>query len=198
MAIDDSTQIEEWRPVVGWEGLYEVSNIGRVRRLSRVTTRKDGTLQTWPDRIMSLPLNSWGYPSVGLTRDGRKSTALVHRLVAFAFIGPGGPEVNHKDGDKTNARVSNLEWVTSKQNKEHAWGIGLRNRSHLPIHYGVKANGAKLTPETVLAARAEHQRGASIHGLSRKYGVDRKTMRSAIRGRNWGYLPIPPAPSRET
>lgn len=99
---------QEWRPVVGYEGLYGVSNYGEVRKT-------DGT-------PMKGNINSYGYRVVGLTKNGRRKDKKVHQLVALAFLPtiPGKDYVNHKDGDKLNNFVDNLEWVTKGENSRHA------------------------------------------------------------------------------
>ena len=96
---------EKWRPVVGYEGLYEVSDCGRVKSLRRGI-------------IMKLQKNQDGYPTVGLSRDGKFQVKTVHRLVALAFLdNPNNyPEVNHIDEVKQNNCVKNLEWCTHKHN----------------------------------------------------------------------------------
>lgn len=95
---------EIWRPVVGYEGLYEVSNTGRVRRVSDLMVLKFS--------------DSRGYYGVHLRKDGKRKTFRVHRLVAQAFIlNPDGlPEVNHIDENKSNNSVDNLEWCDHKYN----------------------------------------------------------------------------------
>ncbi len=111
---------EEWRPVVGWEGRYEVSNLGRVR-----------TLLSRP-RIRRVNPNKGGY--LRLTMRAPFGTRSVHILVAEAFIGPRPApppgcyriEVNHKDGIKANCRLSNLEYLTQLENGQHASRMGLR------------------------------------------------------------------------
>lgn len=102
---------EEWRDVIGYEGRYRVSNLGRV----------SGT------KILSPQVNNAGYYVVHLYRDGQRSIALVHRLVAFAFVlRPfGSSEVNHLDGVKLNNPASNLEWVTRIENVRHSIATGL-------------------------------------------------------------------------
>lgn len=99
---------ELWLPVIDYEGIYEVSNYGRVRRV-------DGG-------IMNGNINSYGYRVVKLTKNGRQKDKKVHRLVALAFIPTirGKDFVNHKDGDKLNNYVENLEWVTRGENNRHA------------------------------------------------------------------------------
>jgi len=99
---------EIWKPVIGYEGLYEVSNLGRVKSIPRVGT-KGG--------ILSLKERA-GYYCVDLSKNDSRSTIDVHRLVAKAFIDNQSnlPQVNHKDENKHNNHVDNLEWCTCKYN----------------------------------------------------------------------------------
>ena len=109
--------VEIWKPIAGYELLYEVSNLGRVKSLKRNTT---------VGGIMKLQINR-GYVQVSLCKQGRHCTKKLHRLVAEAFLpNPyAKPEVNHKDGNKKNNRVSNLEWSTGSENINHAFSTGL-------------------------------------------------------------------------
>lgn len=120
--------MSEWRDVVEWEGIYQVSDAGEVRSFSRTVYRKDGKSQTFRGKAMRPTLNSKGYYSVRLSSPDRRRVVPIHRLVALAFI-PNPRlvrEVNHIDANKRNNRVSNLEWVDSAENKRHAWRMGLR------------------------------------------------------------------------
>lgn len=125
-------ETEEWLPVVGFEGIYEISNIGRVKRCRRsqiYTTSRGTHNRIFSERLMKL--SEGEYVTVCLTKDGTFSYPGVHRLVAQAFIPnpENKPEVNHKDGNKHNNNVTNLEWVTSKENIQHAIQTGLSDRS---------------------------------------------------------------------
>ena len=103
---------EEWRPIEGYEGLYEVSNTGRVRSLDRYCYRLH------KGKVLSPAKDTDGYLQVVLHCNGKQHQRKVHRLVAQAFIeNPDNlPEVNHKDEDKTNNRVDNLEWCDRSYN----------------------------------------------------------------------------------
>lgn len=121
--------MEIWKDVVGYENIYEVSDIGRIRtKENKVTyTTKHGE-RKWKQRILKQKTSKDGNKRVILWKDGKEETWLVHRLVAFAFLEqPNNGEniVNHIDGDKTNNIVENLEWCTSKENNNHAFDNSL-------------------------------------------------------------------------
>lgn len=113
---------ERWRPVVGYEGLYEVSNQGRVKSLSR--WRKGGSRNPTcavRERILSpSPVNRYGHLAVGLSRDGVLTKRTVHSLVAEAFLGPrpDGMEVAHNDGDCAHNSADNLRYATRLSNMQ--------------------------------------------------------------------------------
>lgn len=112
---------EEWRDITGYEGIYKVSNMGRVLSLERLVWNGKG-YKTEPQKILKQGRNHKGYPIVYLSKDAKQKTISVHRLMAKAFIpNPlNKPQVNHIDGVKTNNIVSNLEWCTNQENQEHA------------------------------------------------------------------------------
>ena len=125
-AISTTAAVEEWRPVKGWEGLYEVSNLGRVRSLDRYVVHKTIVKKNYTKlmkgRILSQTINSQNkYLTVGLHDGGSYRCVRVHRLVAEAFIpNPDNlPEVNHKDEDKSNNKVDNLEWCDRAYNMNY-------------------------------------------------------------------------------
>jgi hypothetical protein len=129
--------IEEiWLPVVGYESYFEISNCGNIRSLERIicfeTKSKSGKPITKTNIIKSknlkISIGNHGYYQVNLCVNGTQKTVNVHRLVAKAFIPnpENKPEVNHKDGVKTNCTVFNLEWNTCSENNQHAYDTGLR------------------------------------------------------------------------
>lgn len=118
---------EQWKPVQGYENIYEVSSIGRVRSLDRCVICNDGNKKSCVGQLLRPHLNRNGYCVVHLRNDGVSHCMLVHRLVGIAFIpnDENKPQINHKDGNKTNNCVENLEWCTAQENMEHAWRTGL-------------------------------------------------------------------------
>jgi hypothetical protein len=115
--------MEEWRDIKGYEGLYQVSNLGRVKSLSRTIERsKYGSIFV-SEKILSTN-STKGYLYVSLCKCGKQKRVRVHRLVAEAFIPNQDnlPEVNHKDENKENNAVSNLEWCTNKYNCNYGTG----------------------------------------------------------------------------
>lgn len=134
---------EEWRPVKGYEGLYEVSNMGRVK-----------SLHYGESRILKQSVSSNGHMKVDLNKDRTSNTKQVHRLVAEAFI-PNPMNlsvVNHLDGDKHNNCAFNLEWCTYRQNTLHAIKLGLFNPS---LHSTVNRRGPKGKPIVVYTKTGE-------------------------------------------
>ena len=161
--------IEEWRDVVGYEDLYQVSSMGRVRNVRRGTV-----LKTHPDRA--------GYIKIGLSKNGRQTGKFVHRLVAEAFID--NPEsktdVNHKNGIKGNNNLSNLEWNTRSENLLHAYRTGL-----LVVKHGEEASRSKFTEEQVSEIKILHESGISQSSIARVLGVTQPTISYIVNGVNW-------------
>ena len=130
--------MEQWKDIKSYEGLYQVSNYGRVKSLPKKRITGTG-FYIQKERIMSLQIKTKRYYGVGLTKDGAHKNFLVHRLVADAFIeNPNNyEEVNHIDCNKLNNKVENLEWCTAEANLEHAFKNGLLT----------KTKGRKLSKE---------------------------------------------------
>ena len=115
---------EIWKDIVGYEGLYQVSNLGNVKRLKSYKGRGKGYIVE--EHLIQPSINSRGYQTVDLCKNGKTKTFSMHRLVAIAFLDNSDnlPEVNHKDEDKTNNCVDNLEWCDRVYNNNY----GTRNK----------------------------------------------------------------------
>ena len=164
---------EEWRDVIAFEGWYQVSNCGNVRR-ARAGKR------TYVGRLLKPSRRKSGHLTVYLRKEGDDLQREVHRLVAAAFIGPcpDGKEVNHIDGNPANNHADNLEYVTRSENVLHAYRIGL-----LRANCGEDQHLAKLTTEQVIVIRG--CKGVPSTLLARVFGVSRATIQSVQRLRTW-------------
>lgn len=154
---------EVWKDIAGYEGLYQVSNRGRVKSLARNTT-KGGILTELECRN--------GYVRVQTSRGNTREKFLIHRLVAQAFIlnPKNKPQVNHIDGNKKNNNLKNLEWVTAKENTNHGMEIG-----SIDIK-GEKHYQQKLTEKDVLEIRHLLSRGWTQKTIGRAFGVAEGTI----------------------
>ena len=164
-------QLIEWRAVPDCGGAYEVSSAGEIR--SRWNPGNHRICDKW--RILRPSIGAVGYPVINLFVSGARRQAYVHRLVALAFLGvPPAPhyEVNHIDGDKTNARAGNLEWVEPSANVRHAVRTGLSPSGSRHVR-------AKLTPEDVATIRAASGTIRQSE-LAAHYGVSQATISNVI------------------
>lgn len=131
-------QLEAWKPITGYEGLYEVSSYGRVRSLDQLMLKSNGVIQKHTGRILSAFMTK-GYKSVTLRNakaESRKKNYLVSRLVGIAFVDgyEDGLLINHINGYKLDNHYTNLEWVTHKENTAHAIQMGLFKFDALHAH----------------------------------------------------------------
>jgi HNH endonuclease/NUMOD4 motif len=178
---------ERWLPVVGYEGVYDVSDAGRIRRVGRAARNGNGHGGgARIGRILKPQKHRGGYRAIQLWKDGKLRNFLIHILVAQAFIGPvpEGKEVNHDDGDKPNCAVSNLEYLTRADNMKHAYRTGLRVAK--PIIVGETHHNAKLTMEKAREIRRRYKpRVCSLKMLAREFDLDHKTIHSVISHKTW-------------
>lgn len=162
--------MEEWRPVVGYEGLYEVSNTGQVRSFDRYVKYSNGRIHLHKGKVLSPSIRTDGYLVVVLSCNGKHKMCLVHRLVTEAFIPNTDnlPQVNHKDEDKTNNSVENLEWCDNKYNMNY--GTRKRRVIETKIEKGI------LDPELCYLSKKEHNKIYYIK--HRDYLLQKKRERS--------------------
>jgi hypothetical protein len=152
---------------------YEVSNLGRVK--------SNGQRKT----ILKPTINSKGYHRIGLMLGSKKKNYRVHRLVALAFIpNPDDkPEVNHKDGNKDNNVVDNLEWSTHSENVQHSFDNNLNHTK------GEGSHKAKLTEEDVLEVRKLYDTGKYTHReLGKMFDVNHSLVGKIVRRENWKHI----------
>lgn len=120
--------MEEWKDIKGYEGLYMISSLGRVKSLQPRGGNRNGMPRKGKEHILTPYISSTGYYKVSLVKNNKRSDKRIHRLLASAFIpNPNNkPNINHIDGNKLNNRIDNLEWCTQKENTIHAIETGLR------------------------------------------------------------------------
>lgn len=174
--------VEDWKPVVGFEGRYEVSNFGRVRSVNRIAIshRKEGSVER---RLIGQLLRPGAQKPGHLTvAIGRGNSRLVHALVLEAFVGPRPNDMEglHRDDNPTNNRLDNLRWGTRSDNLFDA------------VRNGKKANGervwsAKLTEDAVRFIKT-HASDQSMSSLARRFGVTISAVRQVMRGITWRHI----------
>ena len=142
---------EIWKPVVGFEGRYEVSNLGKFKALAREIIYTDGRKGYLKEKLIKGSKMKIGYIAVSFDSKTRKS---AHQVVAEAFLGPSEyrTTINHKNGDKTDNRLCNLEWASYKENNDHARSTGLNNQ------HGEKCNLSKYSDQFIDAVRNVYAR----------------------------------------
>lgn len=175
---------ETWKPVLGYEGSYEVSNLGRVRSLDRTRVFRDGRTRQYPGVMLAGYVGTHGYAAVNLA-SGSTRTVVVHRLVATAFVPhtEGKDWVNHIDGDKLNNRADNLEWCSPKENTAHMIGLGLAK-----FPKGEQMGLAKLTESDVVVIRSLAARGMMLKDIADCFGVAPPVISNICARKAWRHV----------
>jgi hypothetical protein len=164
---------EIWRDVLGYEGLYQVSNTSRIKSL-----RRRGTIK---DLFLSPCLNGSGYEVISLHKEKKQKIAFVHRLIAAAFIPnpKNKPNINHINGIKSDNRLENLEWCTQKENLIHAHKTGLKSAS------GEKNSQSKITASQAIEIFISKEKGCS---LKKKFKISEQAICDIKKGRTWSHI----------
>lgn len=169
---------EVWKKIKDYPD-YEVSNYGRIKSLSRVSVRGANL----KERIIKGGIDTRGYQMIHLVNNGDRKTLLVHRIIAKAFIcnAFSKPDVNHKNGIKTDNRVCNLEWSTTQENIIHAYGNGLCSS-----RVGHENGRALLTENQVLEIRQIKDK--KISKIAVKYNVSWSCVSNIIKRKTWTHI----------
>lgn len=174
---------ETWRDIAGYEGMYQVSNLGRVRSLDR--TDKRG--RKWSGKVLAPIKTKLGYLHIHLLSDGKPETAKIHRLVAESFIpNPDNlPEINHKDENKANNVVTNLEWCDRRYNTTY----GKFTHEYISNRVSGENNGrSKIKKKEAEEIRRLYVRGSrdfNITKLAEAYGLCPSQIGNIVRGESW-------------
>lgn len=161
---------EEWRDIPGFNG-YQASTFGNIRSVDRTIIRHNGSKCSRKGMLLKPTISS-GYYSVNLSTGEKIISKKIHVLVALTFLGerPDGYDIRHKDGNKLNNALSNIEYGTRSENMLDGYKI-----------YGKTMNCQKLSPQIAKAIRKEHANGSSYRELARKYKVCKTTIGAIIR-----------------
>lgn len=175
---------EEWKDVEGYEGFYQVSNLGRIRSLERIVHSSKWNRRE-PSKILNPPILKNGYKLVSLSKNGSSKRVLLHRLIAKAFIpNPNNlPQVNHKDGNKQNNIIDNLEWVSAQDNIIHAYTNNLMHPAH-----GIKINVGHFVEEDIRNIRRMALAGMSQRKIAAEYGVHQGFIWLILKGKTYRWV----------
>lgn len=172
---------EVWKDIQGYEGLYQISSLGRVKAFPRPIP---GAYKN-REFIKKTSHDNYGYPIVGLSKNGKSKTFTIHRLVAKAFI-PNPDclkEVNHKDENKDNNCEDNLEWCTTQYNLTYGHRLDCAKGERNHLH--------KLTEDQVAEIRRIYKKGDPEFGLSalgRKYNVSHTAIEWIVKRKSWKHF----------
>lgn len=177
-AIREKCLDEVWADVVGYEGKYQVSNMGRVKSMKRTATDKNRSYHTVLEKVLKpTPDKKSGHMRVGLWKDACRTVVYVHRLVMEAFVGecPYGLEVCHGDGNPSNNRLDNLRYDTRSENMIDASKLG-------------KTPTQKLLPSDVIEIRKWLSAGENQYIIAEDYGVCQHQISAIKTGRTFAWL----------
>lgn len=182
---------EEWREVPGWDGRYSVSNLGRVRTNYVDYNNHTGILVRKKVENIRVPtVHPKGYFYISLSAPKKRWFVGVHKLIALAFIA--NPNnytiINHKNGQKTDNRIENLEWCSHKQNMHHAWRTGLMKNARLT---GVKHHRARLCDDDIRFIRkliTDFSDIAKKREIATLYHISIYTINDILKRRSWKHV----------
>ena len=180
--------MEKWKDVKDYEGLYKVSNEGRIKQLERIVPTPNGGHYVEKEKIKKLNFTG-AYLMAALCKNGKVKKISVHRLVLNAFCGESDLQCNHKNGIKTDNRLDNLEWTTQSENMKHAYSTGLQ------IHpKGEDWHSAKLTEDQVREIKFVYKTTKPARGYITKVAkalkVDHHTISDIILEKTWTHIEI--------
>lgn len=177
---------EIWKDIIGYEGFYQVSNLGRIKSLPRITARDERTIKILTGRILRLNRDErGGYLKVSLSKVGKTKKVNVHRIVALSFLeNPNNlPQVNHINAIKIDNRVEDLEWVSRSDNSKHAYRMGLM--SHFSI-FCTEKHYSKIRREDILKIRELYsERHKTQREIAIEFGLSQSQISAITTRRSW-------------
>lgn len=162
---------EQWKDIAGYEGLYQVSNLGNIKSLARYKKNR-GVMQEVKEKILKQTPDMVGYVKVHLSKEGKSKCFCVHKLVALAFVPnvENKPHINHIDENKSNNRADNLEWCTATENNNY----GMHNKK-ISLTKGTRVQAFDKNGNLVMEFH-------SISEASRQTGINQSSISSCVAG----------------
>lgn len=176
--------MEIWKDIEGYEEFYQVSNLGRVKSIERLVDHPKGGKRIVRERFLAVKTNKRGYLYSSLSKNGIVTNQFNHRLVAFAFISnpENKPEVNHKNGIKTDNYLENLEWCNRSENEVHARKIGLKKTKK-----GENSNLSKLTDLEAKIIKYNFK-GVTHNDIAILFGISKHQVSKIKQGKSWSHI----------
>jgi len=169
---------EVWKDIIGFEGLYQFSNLYRIKSLPKEGSHKE---------YLQSCIDKQGYPRITLRKNGISHVRKIHRLVLEYYIGlcPEGMQCRHLNDKKNDYRIENLRWGTASENQQDS----IRNGTHyVGDRRGTRTRNAKLTDEKILDIRKLRKQGLSFAEIARKFNVNGQTISNIEHGRTWSHI----------
>ena len=174
----------KWRDIKGFEGMYQVSNTGLIRSLDRSILKSNGVTQRRVGHIMIQVKNPKGYYIIGLSKNHKRLASTVHKIVASTFLKKGShTQVNHKDGNKLNNMVSNLEWTNGSGNIKHAYDNGLMAKPT-----GSKHPLAQIDEEVATTIKSMLNSDINSVDICKLMSISRHIVRDIKRNKTWRHV----------
>jgi hypothetical protein len=177
--------IEVWKDITGYEGLYQVSNLSRIKSLTKIVDKGKWGIVIFPEKILKPILRyKKGYLCVNLYKNKKCKMKQIHRLMGIEFISnPDNKlQINHKDGVKKNIKLNNLEWNTPKENAIHC-----RDNNLVLYPQGIKNGQCKLTEEQVKAIR-KLRPIMSIYKLADMFHISNQQISRICTNKRWAHI----------
>lgn len=177
--------LEEWRDIKGYEGWYQVSNLGNVRSLDREIIYSNGKIYKQKGKMLKPTLRNNGYYYVSLSKNNVRPKFDVHRLVAITFLDNDNNYncINHIDGNKTNNCLSNLEWCSYSYNAKHAFKVGLNEAVR-----GERNGSSKLKDSDVIKIKKLLSEGVKSYKIAEMFNISQSTISEIKNNKKWTHI----------